>query len=138
MLNERVKNLNLASGFELSSKNLSDITDQTSKIDVNITNDFTFFYQSVDGQNVYANALNTRCLISQYGSLYQSPLNITAKIVYSESYFMDEENRRKFRYLSHLPLHTEFKLVELELKEPVLSQGTLTIFAQEIDERKKV
>ena len=53
-----------------------------------------------------------------------------------DSFFMSEENRKRFKYLSHLPLHSEFKIVELELGEPVLSEHTLQTFAKEIDERK--
>jgi hypothetical protein len=50
---------------------------------------------------------------------------------------MTEENRKKYRYLSHLPLHSEFKIVELDLREPYLSKRTLDLFSEEIEERKR-
>jgi hypothetical protein len=51
---------------------------------------------------------------------------------------MSEENRKRYKYLSHLPLHSEFKIVELELKEPVLSNKTLELFGDEIEERRRM
>lgn len=51
---------------------------------------------------------------------------------------MSEDNRKRFKYLSHLPLHSEFKVVELELIEPELSENTRALFAQEMDERRQM
>jgi hypothetical protein len=96
-----------------------------------------FFYQSNDGQRIYISGLNSRCLTAEYGaSLAQAPLVITGRIVAAESHFMTEENRRRFKFLAHLPLHTEFKIAELDLAEPYVSRGTLTAFQDEIDERR--
>ncbi len=50
---------------------------------------------------------------------------------------MSEDNRKRFKYLSHLPLHTEFKIVELDLTQQ-LSETTLFLFAREIDDRKQM
>jgi hypothetical protein len=97
----------------------------------------TYFYQSNDGQRIYINGLNNRCLTAEYGSsLAQAPLTLTGRIVATESHFMTEENRRRFKYLAHLPLHTEFKVAELELGEPYVSRTTLATFQAEIDERR--
>ena len=101
------------------------------------TSDRVYFYQSSDGQRIYINGLNSRCLAAEYGaSLAQAPLSLSGRIVASDSLFMTDENRRRFRHLAHLPLHTEFKLVELELAEPVLSRATLGQFGAEIEERR--
>jgi hypothetical protein len=48
---------------------------------------------------------------------------------------MSEDNRKRFKYLSHLPLHSEFKIVELDLHSK-LSETTLKIFEREIEDRK--
>lgn len=100
--------------------------------------EFSYFYQSTDGQRIYINALNTRCLITEYSSFAQCPLTIAGKIVACDSYFMSEDNRKRYKYLSHLPLHSEFKVVELDLKEPTLSKRTLEQFKDEIEERKQM
>lgn len=101
-------------------------------------NDYSFFYQSTDGQRIYISALNARCLVHEYSSFVQCPLTITGKIVACDSFFMSEENRKRYKYLAHLPLHSEFKVVELDLKEPFLSQKTLDAFRHEIGERRQM
>ena len=110
---------------------------QQSMLNSNNMNDFVYFYQSSDGQRIYINQLNARCLVSQYTSFNQCPNSITGKIIAYESYFMTDENRKRFKYLSHLPLHSEFKIVELSLKEPYISQATLDLYQDEIEERKQ-
>ncbi|CAF0706252.1 unnamed protein product [Brachionus calyciflorus] len=101
-------------------------------------NDLSFFFQSSDGQRIYINGLNNRCLMAEYTSFNKCPLTLNAKILAIESIFMTEENRKRHKYLSHLPLHTEFKLIELELKPPILSQKTLDLFKGEIEDRAKM
>ncbi len=117
---------------------INEITKQPSVDSITDTDDaaFSFFYQSTDGQRIYINSLNTRCLINEYKTFLKCPPVITGKIVAYDSFFMSEENRKRFKYLSHLPLHSEFKIVELDLNEPILSEETLNMFAKEIDDRK--
>ncbi|RNA33446.1 RING finger 10 [Brachionus plicatilis] len=100
--------------------------------------DLTFFYQSNDGQRIYINGLNNRCLMAEYLEFSKCPLTLTAKILAMESLFITEENRKRHKYLAHLPLHSEFKLVELDLKKPVVSQKTLEAFSAEIQERVRM
>lgn len=122
---------------------LQNQTENTNSIICNIqqstlnSTDMVFFYQSVDGQRIYINQLNARCLVSQYQTFSQCPNIIKGKIIAYESLFMTEENRKRFKYLSHLPLHSEFKIVELDLGEPYISQATLDLYEEEIDERKR-
>lgn len=99
--------------------------------------DFVYFYQSLDGQRIYINALNARMMMSEYSSFANCPQNLSARIVASESFFMSEDNRKRFRYLSHLPLHSEFKIVEVELTEEYVSKETRKLFDEEIRERKR-
>lgn len=123
----------------------SEVTEETSKEPVKSqsnhqTSDMVYFYQASDGQRIYINGLNQRCLVAEYGSNLseRAPKQITARIVASESHFMTEENRRsRYKYLSHLPLHSEFRLVELDLGE-YLSESTLDQFKDEINERRQI
>lgn len=51
---------------------------------------------------------------------------------------MTEENRRqRFKYLAHLPLHSEFKIVELDLVDAI-SEKTAAAFRDEFDERRRL
>lgn len=103
----------------------------------NINNSF-YFYQAEDGQRIFLHALNARCLVKEYGGLEHSPQTITAKIVEMESVFMTEELRKRLRYLSHLPLTSEFQVAELDLRPPTLSRDTLNCFADDIEHRKRL
>ncbi|XP_048748109.2 RING finger protein 10-like isoform X2 [Ostrea edulis] len=100
--------------------------------------DSFYFYQAEDGQRIFLHALNARCLVKEYGGLEHGPQTITAKIVEMESVFMTEELRRRLRYLSHLPLTSEFQVAELELRPPVLSRDTLSCFADDVEHRKRL
>lgn len=98
--------------------------------------DSFYFYQASDGQHIYMHAVNIRCLVKQYGHLRHCPDTITATVVEMESVSMDEDLRRRLRYLSHLPLTCEFVMAELDLHPPVLSQLVLDAFKDELNKRK--
>ena len=100
--------------------------------------DYVYFYQSTDGQRIYLNPLNARMMLSEYESFANCPQLLCSKVIATESFFMTEENRRRFKYLSHLPLHSEFKIVELDLKEPFVSKKTIELFREEIEEKKRL
>lgn len=100
--------------------------------------DSFYYYQAADGQQIYLHALNARCLVKEYGGLEYSPDTVTADIVEIENIFMTEDLRKRLRYLGHLPLTCEFQVVELALKEPVLSRNTIRCFTDEIDRRRKL
>ncbi|KAL5017508.1 hypothetical protein ScPMuIL_007097 [Solemya velum] len=97
-----------------------------------------YFYQAADGQPIFINALNARCLVKEYGSFENCPDDITASIVEIEHVFMSEELRRRLRYLSHLPLSSEFEVAELVLKMPVVSKETLKHFSAQIDHHRRL
>lgn len=96
-----------------------------------------YFYQAADGQHLYLHSLNARCLVREYGSLENSPQQITATIVEKESVFVTEELRKRLRYLSHLPLTCGFEVCELAIKPPVIGKDTLKYFHDEIEKRRR-
>jgi len=63
-----------------------------------------------------------------YGTLDLGPLLIEAQIVQMEQHSMDEDHRRKFTCLGHLPLTCQFSVVEVELQPPTVSGGILKLF----------
>ncbi|GFR67102.1 RING finger protein 10-like, partial [Elysia marginata] len=95
------------------------------------------FYQASGGQHIYMHSLNAQCLSKEYGNLENSPRTITATVVAIERIFMTEEMRKRLRYLNHIPLTTEFHVVELKIKPPVLSKETLKHFQPDFDKRRK-
>jgi len=50
---------------------------------------------------------------------------------------MTEELRNRLRYLRHLPLTSIFEVCEIQLKSPLVSQGTLAEFSQQIEQRRR-
>jgi len=94
------------------------------------------FYQAADGQNIFLHSINARSLIEEYGSLDFGPLKVKGQIIDFECYTMTKELRKRFRYLSHLPLSSEFMICELILKPPLLSKRTIHNFMPEFKHRK--
>ncbi|XP_075248888.1 E3 ubiquitin-protein ligase RNF10-like isoform X2 [Convolutriloba macropyga] len=95
------------------------------------------FYQSEDGQMIFANAFTAKCLLKEYGSLENCPVSISGQIVDLCEVRVDESFRNSYRFLAHLPLATVVTFAELDLRPPVLSRQTLKYFADEIRVRKE-
>jgi hypothetical protein len=106
------------------------------KTSINQDDELYYMYQSSDGQRIFMNSLNLRCLLHEYGTVARCPSSIRAKIVAIDNMFMNEDLRKRFKYLSHLPLHSDFKIVELDLVEPILSSQTLSLFEKEIESKR--
>jgi len=100
------------------------------------SSEYYYFYQAEDDQNIFINSLNARCLIEEYGSLENAPKTIIGQILDFESFSMTKELRRRYRYLSHLPLSCEFVICEMMLRPPVLSKQTIHNFMGEFKKRK--
>merc|ERR1711962_1477650 len=81
-------------------------------------------------------SINARTLIEEYGALDFGPLKVQGQIIDYEYYTMTKELRKRFRYLSHLPLSSEFMICELILKPPLLSKRTIQNFMPEFKNRK--
>jgi len=138
LLAERESSLKSITSPENKKGNLKNSFDKMSLNDEkDDEKDYTFFYQSKDGQRIYLNPFNARIMMAQYATLNNGPENISGKILGMESHFMSEENRKRYKHLAHLPLHSEFKVAEIELKEPFVTADTLMIFESEIYEKKR-
>lgn len=101
------------------------------------SSDYYYFYQSTDGQPLYLHSMNTRMLQAMYGSLDKSPQMITGKIVHKDSSSMSEALRKRLKYLQHLPICTQFEVVEVEFKQGVISPEVLAYFKDEMNGRRK-
>ncbi|XP_064461072.1 E3 ubiquitin-protein ligase RNF10-like isoform X2 [Ornithodoros turicata] len=97
--------------------------------------DSYYFYQSVDGQAIFLHALNVKMLVRDYGSLEQCPPLFEAEIVDIEGASIDANLRQRLRYLRHVPLTCEIKVVELKLESPLVTAETQQHFRQEIERR---
>ncbi|XP_005112583.1 RING finger protein 10 isoform X1 [Aplysia californica] len=110
---------------------------QAKRVQPTRTKDTYYFYQASSGQHIYMHSLNARCLQQEYGSLEHGPETISASIVAIKRMFMTEDVRKRLRYLNHIPLTCEFHVVELNLKQPLVSKETLKMFRGEIEALRK-
>ncbi|XP_065296010.1 E3 ubiquitin-protein ligase RNF10 [Dermacentor albipictus] len=99
--------------------------------------DSFYYFQAADGQPVFLHALNARMLAHEYGALELAPVTFTARIVEIEGASIDNELRRRLRYLRHLPLTCEIQVVEVQLAPPVVKQVTLDHFAPDVEKRRR-
>uniref|UniRef100_A0A182PCY6 E3 ubiquitin-protein ligase RNF10 n=1 Tax=Anopheles epiroticus TaxID=199890 RepID=A0A182PCY6_9DIPT len=99
-----------------------------------------YFYQSVDGQPLFLHSINSRMLQAMYGSLDCSPHRITGRVVQKDSCSMDENLRRRLKYLEHLPVCTQFDVVELDFGPSsggLVSKEVLSQFHDELSMRQR-
>lgn len=87
-----------------------------------------FFYQSSDGQLLYMHSVNIRMLQQEYGSLDRAPQMIRGEIIQKESCSMTDALRKRLKYLQHLPVASQFEVVEIKLDESYLSNEVFEIF----------
>lgn len=99
--------------------------------------DAYYFYQTANCGNIFLSSLNAKCLITQYGSLKDAPSTVTATMLEIDDYTMDQDVRRRFRYLSHLSLGEAFSLVYLDSEGLGLSKETFEKHKIQIQQRKK-
>jgi len=95
-----------------------------------------FFFQSADGQKIFLHSLNAKCLAFEYGALNVAPNAISGRILQIDEGIVTESLRKRCRYLSTLPIHCPFKVVELDLKSPLVSDEALENFSAELNTRK--
>ena len=67
-------------------------------------------------------------LVAQHGSLEACPPVIEGLIVDKETMSMNEELRKRLRYLAHLPLSSQFMIMEIALEEPLVHAEVIDQF----------
>ncbi|GBC07049.1 hypothetical protein RclHR1_07200007 [Rhizophagus clarus] len=93
-----------------------------------------YYYQSEDGQHIYLNPLDIRVLKQEFGSYVNFPDEITVRIIGVDESTMTEDLRKRFKYISHLPLSCDVTFLEVDLKGFV-SDNSLKIFENELKQR---
>lgn len=87
-----------------------------------------FYYQAPNAQNVFLHSVNSRMLQQMYESLDKGPHNIQGKIVQIESCTMNEDLRKRLKYLQHLPVSSIFEVVEIEFAAGLVSGDVIDSF----------
>eukprot|EP00871_Galdieria_phlegrea_P004329 jgi/Galph1/4898/GphlegSOOS_G3592.1 len=125
--------------FEISSTDKASKNDpeySSQDVDVSSFEYHRFLFQAESGQDVYLHPINVKCLLSYYEHLCFAPHLISGRVVELEHLNMTEELRKRFRFLSHLPVGCEFCFIELDLSE-VLPAEILAKFSKVLKQRMK-
>ena len=90
-----------------------------------------FYYQAPNAQNVFLHSINSRMLQQMFESLDKSPQKIQGKIIQIECCTMNEDLRKRLKYLQHLPVSSVFEVVEIELDTSFVSHEVFESFKGE-------
>lgn len=94
-----------------------------------------YFYQSSLGANVFLHPLDIRILLAHFKSYSLFPNTISFASAGFDPGTINDELRKRCKYLSHLPAGTEVVFVEAELEEIVGKDGLLA-FEQPLKARR--
>lgn len=72
------------------------------------------FYQASSGQPIYLNPLDIKILQSEYKNYSNFPENLKVKVSGSDEGSVNDELRKKHKYLSHLPMAADLVFVEVD------------------------
>ncbi len=93
------------------------------------------FYQAATGTNIFLHPLDIKILLSYYKAYASFPNTITIRPEGSDEGTINEELRKRCKYLSHLPLGTDVVFVEADL-EDTLGQAAVAPFEQALKQRR--
>ena len=97
-----------------------------------------YYYQAPNAQHVFLHSINSRMLQLMYGSLDKSPQKICGRIVQIECCSMNEDLRKRLKYLQHLPVSSVFEVVEIEFPYEIVTDEILDLFRDELLHRRKI
>lgn len=97
----------------------------------NLQSKHFYYYQAPNAQNVFLHSINSRMLQEMYGCMDKSPHKIRGKIVQIECCTMNEDLRKRLKYLQHLPCSSVFEVVEIEFEPGLVSNRVIDSFKGE-------
>ena len=95
-----------------------------------------YFYQSSLGANVFLHPLDIRILLAHFKSYSLFPSTLSLRSTGFDPSTINDELRKRCKYLSHLPAGTEVIFVEAEL-EAIVGRDGLEAFEQPLKARRE-
>jgi hypothetical protein len=95
------------------------------------TTECYFFYQATDGQHLYLSPMDIKILKSQYGDYAKFPDEICIKLAAVEETTLNEEVRKRYKYLSHLPISCDVTFAEVDWSDLTANVGRISIEASQ-------
>lgn len=93
-----------------------------------------YFYQASSGQHIYLHPLDIKILKTHFESYANFPESIRVRIEGVEEGSMNDDLRKRCRYLSHLPSGCDITFVESDLSS-VIPHAALAPYAQALKKR---
>ena len=95
------------------------------------------FFQAASGQSIFLHPLDTKILLSHYGSYAQLPRNLAVKVAGADEGSMNEELRRRCKYLNHIPMAADVVFIEVDWEGMhLIDKATLRPYAQALRQRR--
>jgi len=97
------------------------------------------FYQGEDGRLFFLQPFFTKLLLHEHGNRWdQLPAQlVNVRLERLHDLTLTEDVRKRYRFISHLPLGSQVTLVEVDLSSLRLSQSTLEFFGEELQRRRE-
>ena len=80
--------------------------------------------------------LQVRALLTHYGSFDKCPTTLSATVLEVETHYQSPTTRRKLEPMAHIPITSEFRLVEIEISE-ILPEASIAPFQKELTARSE-
>ncbi|KAN0064827.1 hypothetical protein ACQY0O_001884 [Thecaphora frezii] len=95
------------------------------------------FFQAASGQNIFLHPLDIKIVLSHYGSYAALPRDLLIKVQGADEGSMNDELRRRCKYLSHIPMATDVVFVEVDWEAmDLIKKPTLRPYEQALRQRK--
>jgi len=94
-----------------------------------------YFYQAASGANVYLHPLDIKILKAHFENYSDFPDTIQVRVEAKEEGSMDEDLKRRCRYLGHLPAASDVTFLEVDL-EPLVGSKSLEPYANALKQRR--
>ncbi|GAA5877673.1 hypothetical protein JCM16303_000200 [Sporobolomyces ruberrimus] len=94
-----------------------------------------YFYQAASGQPIFLQPLDIRILKSHFGTYQAMPDTIEVVVEGADEGSMNEELRRRCKWLAHLPISSDVVFIESDLSR-VVSKKTLEPYSTALKQRR--
>ncbi|GAA6009508.1 hypothetical protein JCM11491_003583 [Sporobolomyces phaffii] len=94
-----------------------------------------YFYQAASGQPIFLQPLDIRILKSHFGTYQAMPDSIEVVVEGADEGSMNEELRRRCKWLAHLPISSDVVFIESDLGR-VVSRKSLEPYATALKQRR--
>ncbi|KAJ1029133.1 hypothetical protein NDA18_002761 [Ustilago nuda] len=95
------------------------------------------FFQAASGQSIFLHPLDTKILLSHYGAYAKLPRNLAVKVAGADEGSMNEELRRRCKYLNHIPMAADVVFIEVDWEGmQLIDKATLRPYEQALRQRR--